>query len=135
MDGDSSVLDHVDDRVIQTCGNEVFRASRVVSGIKVILAIGHDLNGGKRTWPLSRVHDRHSKLRAGDVAFNECSLVIGEARDHGRPQLVRRRRVGHAESRAPLMRFHHDRKTQVTRDDGQHFLGSQLTEVGMWKSQ
>ena len=33
------------------------------------------------------------------------------------------------------MRLHHDRKSQMSRDDGENLLSPQLTEIGLWKRQ
>ena len=33
------------------------------------------------------------------------------------------------------MRLHYDRKSQMTRHDGENLLGPQLTEIGLWKRQ
>ena len=55
--GDGGVLDHVDHGAVQSRGNEVLRASWVVSRIEVVLTVGDDFDGRQRTWSLSRVND------------------------------------------------------------------------------
>ena len=125
----------LDDRLVQPSRHEVLRTARVVPCIEVILPVGDDLNRGKCAWPLSCVDDGDRQLRPGDVALDEGALVVGEARHHRGAQLVRRRCVGDTKSGAPLMRLHHDRKSQMTRHDGENLLSPQLTEIGLWKRQ
>ena len=88
MDDNGGLLKSSDHCLREPRRDEVLGAAGVVARVEVVSPVGGDFHGRERTWTRSRVDDGDRDLGPSDVLLDERALVVGEAANHGRAELI-----------------------------------------------